>query len=327
MSAFGALEVFLDPWEVDHGSELALEQGEDPVEEALMDVEVPSSAWTPLLPAAPDKPGRLLFVDGVRRLEARLLLRHGLRLSYGAFGSYAVGAVRAERGFAVVENACCERLLALGGGESLADAVEVTPALSYQPLATAATEPDAPLRALQAQMRLAEEALARRLAVQPDALVVVDGPLSFGEPSRGAAVGFIKRLFRLYLPEASQDVLSRLPPGARTPLFALRSSRRFARYSWFLRLGPPGSSQSPLSGIVRLEVSAAVGLDGARRLADATARELPRFAPGRGKDPRSPQNLVPIGALEARLRHGLGDARLVRRHIESLLARESRRGR
>jgi hypothetical protein len=71
--------------------------------------------------------------------------------------------------------------------------------------------------------------------------------------------------------------------------------------------------------VVRLEVSDVVGLDAAVRLADATAVLLPRFSPSRGRDPRAPQNLLPIGALEAGLRRRLGDAALVRRHIQVYL--------
>jgi hypothetical protein len=175
-------------------------------------------------------------------------------------------------------------------------------------------------------MRLAEERLARGLANQEGTLVVADGPLTFEDPVRGGALGYIKRLFKLYLPEQYLSFLAMLPAGARTPLFALRSTRRFARYAWFLRLARPHTTESDLSGIVRLEVSESVGVEAARHYANATAYLLPRFAPGRGRDPRSPQNLLPIGALEAQLRRQLGDVRLVRRHIESLIAREAADG-
>jgi hypothetical protein len=129
-------------------------------------------------------------------------------------------------------------------------------------------------------------------------------------------------VFELYLPAAQLAVLFSLPAGARTPLFALTAQRRFARYSWFLRLASPHRGDSELAGIVRLEVAEAVGVEAARRLADATARLLPRFAPSRGRDPRAPQNLLPIGALEAQLRHSLGDANIVRRWIGALVAAE-----
>jgi hypothetical protein len=60
----------------------------------------------------------------------------------------------------------------------------------------------------------------------------------------------------------------------------------------------------------------------ARSLADLSARELPRFASDATRDPRAPQNLVPIGALEARLRHRLGDPTIIRRAIEARLHQE-----
>jgi uncharacterized protein len=81
--------------------------------------------------------------------------------------------------------------------------------------------------------------------------------------------------------------------------------------------------ESDFTGLVRLEVSATIGRDEAIRLADMTASVLPRFAPSRSRDPRAPQNLIPIGALEQHLRRELGDARLVQRRVATHLAKES----
>jgi hypothetical protein len=53
-----------------------------------------------------------------------------------------------------------------------------------------------------------------------------------------------------------------------------------------------------------------------------TAALLPAFVPGRGRDPRAPQNLLPIGALEARLRRRMGDVRLIRNRLAALVAGE-----
>ena len=80
--------------------------------------------------------------------------------------------------------------------------------------------------------------------------------------------------------------------------------------------------ESALTGVVRLEAPAARGLDEARALADLSAREMPRFASDATRDPRAPQNLFPIGGLEARLKHLLGDAAVVRRAIEAQLHSE-----
>jgi hypothetical protein len=219
-----------------------------------------------------------------------------------------------------------ERVVATGSGEIIPAPVVVDAVLTYRPVSTADPGADGPLRKIQEEMRVAEERFGRDVAVAERALVVVDGPLTFEEPGRGGTVGYIKRLFRLYVLPEHLGLLGRLPPGARTPLFALRSTKRFARYSWFLRLARPQIADSDLTGIVRLEVAESVGKDEARRLADATAAALPAFAPPRSRDPRAPQNLLPIGALETQLRRRLGDARLARRRIESLIAQEVSRG-
>jgi hypothetical protein len=321
MSLFGGLDVRVDPWDVDYGTELPLEAEEPPAEDVALDVELPPGEWTPLTPPPLARP-RLVFVDGVRRIEARLVLRRDNRVAHGAFGSLAVGAVMVANDAATCDEIRVDRVVVTGAGEAIPGPVQVDPVLTYRPVSTADPGPDSPLRKIQEEMRSSEERLARDLAAREPGLVVVDGPLTFEEPGGSAAVGYVKRLFRLYLPPEHLALLAALPPGGRTPLFGLRSTRRFARYAWFLRLAGPQAADSDLAGIVRLEVAESVGREEARRLADATAAVLPAFAPGRARDPRAPQNLLPIGALEAQLRRRLGDARLARRRIESLIARE-----
>jgi hypothetical protein len=321
MTVFGNLDVRIDPWDVDYGTELPLDTDDVPDEGAVLDVEVPLGEWKPITPPRVVRP-RLVFVDGVRRVEARLVVRRADRIAHGLFGSFAVGSVVISDGIAQCGEIRLDRLVATGSGEALPSPIIIDSVLTYRPVSTADSAPDGPLRKIQEEMRGAEERFARSLVSRERALTVVDGPLTFEEPAHGGAVGYIKRLFRLYLPPEHLTLLASLAPGARTPIFALRSARRFARYSWFLRLARPQAADSDLAGIVRLEVSESVGLDEARRLADATAAILPAFAPPRARDPRAPQNLLPIGALEAQLRRRLGDARLARRRIESFIARE-----
>jgi hypothetical protein len=329
MSLFGELDVRLEPWDVEYGSETPLEAPEEAFGDTVaLDIELPENEWRAVGPAPTEPPQRLVFVDGVRRVEARLIVRRNETLCRGAFGSYAVGCTVVAGGRAEIVEARVHRLVVLGSGESFSESIKVMPGLVYQPQSTASADIDGPLQLIQQRMLIGEERLGREMADETEALVVVDGPLTFGEKVRGEAVGYVKRLHRLYLdrgpePGKIMKLLFELPKGMRTPLFALRSSKRFARYCWFLRLAEPHRGESPLSGLVRLEVSETVGLDTARRLADATSAALPAFAPARGKDPRAPQNLLPIGALESRLRRQLGDARLIRRHISSLLAREA----
>ena len=292
-------------------------------EAVALDVELAPEKWRPISPIETMAPSQLIFVDGVRRIEARLIIRRRGRLCHGAFGSHAVGAVRVVAGAAACDPPQVGRLLVIGSGELVGTQVPIGQGLIYQPTSTSDTDPDAPLRAIQEAMRVAEERLGRELASTDGALVIADGPLTFAEISRGAVLGYIKRIFKLYLPRDHLDLLAALGAGERTPLFGLRSSCRFVRFSWFVRLSDPQLGDSELAGIARLEVSETVGVEAARRLADASTLILPRFVPGRWRDPRSPQNLLPIGALEATLRRHLGDGRLIRRHIETLIAREA----
>ena len=77
----------------------------------------------------------------------------------------------------------------------------------------------------------------------------------------------------------------------------------------------------PWAGVARCEVSASLPLPRAVELADLTAAHLPRFASKPFWDSRSPQNLVPIAALERRLWHLQGDRQIVLRRIRSAVAR------
>mgnify|MGYP000998081643 CR=1 FL=1 len=65
----------------------------------------------------------------------------------------------------------------------------------------------------------------------------------------------------------------------------------------------------------RLEMDSAEDLADVFRAADRTAALLPRYASRPERDPRAPQNLLPIGQLERELRHQLGDIELLQRFI------------
>ena len=328
---FGGFKLLVDPWEVDYGDQTRIappaeEGGEGPHERVDHEVECGEGAWEAIAPCEAPPRRRVLFIDGVRRLEARVHARQGERLIYGAFGSLAVGAVALEDGRARFDAARVSRLAVLGGGVRLPGPVVVRPNLIYTPESAESAEADGPLRRIQDLMRLAEAELAAEL-VRPDTLVIVDGPLSFERERKGLALGYVKRVHELYLPPRFLPLIATLPATRRTPLFLIQGQKGGrARYSWFQRLAAPPPGLTDMHGIVRLEVAASVGLEVARQLADTATVLLPRTAPGRARDPRSPQNLLPIGALEQQLRVGMGDARLFRRWIEDLVAREALHG-
>lgn len=328
---FGNYRIRIDPWEVDYGDQTPLAPTDDQVgDRDIVDhqVEVEDASWGPICPAAGQviAQRRVIFVDGVRRLEARLHAHQAGRLIYGAFGCHAVGAVELTPSSASFGELRVARQVVLGAGELLPAPVQIRPCLTYEPESTSHPEVDAPLRHIQESMRRAEGALASELC-RADTLTIVDGPLSFEPERRGMALGYIKRIHQLYLPARLLPLLSALPAKTRTPIFLIRpSGSGFARYSWFQRLAAPGPGATELHGLVRLEASVGIGVDAARDLANAATVWLPRVAPPRARDPRSPQNLLPIGALERQLRVVSGDARLVRRWIETFIVQEALRG-
>lgn len=324
--AFGPYTLRGEAWEGDYGSETPLASLPfTPPERVQLDVEVPEAEWDMVTPPAAVRPEQMFFVDGIRRLEKRVQAWRGSIFRPGAFGSFAVGAACCTPEQANFHTLRAERLLVIADSEvpGIGEYV-IRNGLKYRVRQSNYLEPDGPLREIQSCMRAAEGRLARELAESQDALVVADGPLTFEKGTRGSAVGFIKRIAELYLPEEHYPLLTRLDAGTRTPIFAIEATGHgFSRLSWFQRLAPPQPSDSLFHGLVRLEVHAAVGLAEARRLADSLAPLLPQFAPTRGRDPRSPQNLLPIGALEQRLRRELGDQNLQRRWIEERLHEDS----
>lgn len=71
MGLFGEFQVRIDPWQAEYGPELAADsEASEAQESGLEDVDVPRSLWRQILPTAAVLPA-LIFVDGVRRIEAR----------------------------------------------------------------------------------------------------------------------------------------------------------------------------------------------------------------------------------------------------------------
>jgi len=310
----------LDPWAAEYEGAIQLE---DEQEAASVDLDVETESWAAVRPPPGPGAGAVAFVDGVRRVERRVLVEDGVRTVFGVFGSYGVGASLVD-GVAAIAHEIIGRVLVTGGGLLLPPfeaPVGGRGALVFGPLSEPENTPAAPVQGLQKAMRQGEAGLAERLAAEVD-VVFLDGPLTYvTSAARGPVVGFVKRLLRTYLDPSASALLPRLEVGERTPVFLVEGARE-RRYSWYQRIGAGRPIDSALTGIVRLEVASSVGLAAAVSLADLAARELSRFASDASRDPRAPQNLLPIGALEARLRHLLGDPALLRRALEARLHEE-----
>jgi hypothetical protein len=282
---------------------------------------------TPLLEDGPDElhfhtpetslePIAVAFVDGVRRGEATLYLTDAGVLARGIAGAHGCGAVIAEWGLRARFERCATTRLVIWGSGVTADLPSASGGYEWTSHSIASVDPDAPLQDLQRRMREAEGRLAEELCAD-GYLTIVDGPLNFVRSRDLPVVGFVKTHHQpLLVPEFHVRV-PELAAGQRTSVFAKRADI----YSAYVRLAPRARTAGPWSGIVRIEVPSSAGLKQAAATADLVAAMLPRFAGVAHADPRAPQNLQPVAALERHLRHLLGDAGLATRAVRDAVAR------
>jgi hypothetical protein len=314
------MKLRIDPWDPEYGASVELEPELGPPAGLALDAEV-DGPWTPIGAPAQGELPCCAFIDGVRRIDARLFAEDDEKEAPALAGSWAVGCALSTRPPHIADIRV-GRELVIGGGLQI-DAIEMTIGgqhLRFDARSVPGATPLDPIQGLQNAMREAEARLAEQtLAAGQVELVVSDGPLTYF--TTGPAVGMIKRQSRSYLDPPRARVLGQLTAGERSPIFKL-GEQRLERYSWYLRLAEQRIIDGTMAGIVRLEVAARDGLDAALKLAELTAAALPRFAPSPGRDPRAPQNLFPISALESVLRHRLGDAALVRRALEVQIYQE-----
>ncbi|GIE93380.1 hypothetical protein [Paractinoplanes rishiriensis] len=314
--------MFVDAWDPSYGSSFEGGDGDGPASPSSAqvdtDVEVPAAEWAPIDKSVSARvPDVVFLVDGVRRNDAGLWTAEEDGTSYpGLAASFAAGVVRCDlgRGAAELVGHAVRRGLftaSPSAGDVQAGSVcyEVhrvsgTGEMSKLP---AAVQPS--LTALEIDI----SAVARDGS---DDLLVVDGPLR-NRRQLPRTIGYVKTQQKQYLPAALTQVVTALRPGQRTPVFHLGTV--WGGWSWYLRL--PGASGAPWSGIVRVECSPDLTPDQAIELAEVSGATLPRFASAAYKDPRAPQNLVPIAGLERRLRGLLGDSRVLHRALTFAAAR------
>ena len=81
-----------------------------------IDPTVETADWKSVCPAATVPPKRICFVDGVRRVEARVLAQDEGKLIHGLFSSAGAGCVISEGGTAAYDRIKISRYLILGAG-------------------------------------------------------------------------------------------------------------------------------------------------------------------------------------------------------------------
>src|SRR3972149_358265 len=87
----------LDPWPAEYESSFQIDEFEQEAD-GKVDAAVEGIGWRAVEPKALSRPEPIHFVDGVRRVEARVIVDdESGRIIRGLVGSVAVGAVRVER--------------------------------------------------------------------------------------------------------------------------------------------------------------------------------------------------------------------------------------
>lgn len=315
--------IFVEDWQATYGAPY-LVVADDPGDQRVELIE--DGNQLRCRDALSHNPGlQIAFVDGFWRGEAALYQQDDATgvIARGVAGSHACGAVLADSGHIEFSHERVQRLVIWGCGRD-GELSEIAGGWSWTARSVASNEPDAPLKEIQQRMRQAEGMLAENLC-EAGHLVLVDGPLNYVRSRDLPVVGYVKTHHRALLDPDHHRLIPGLRPGQRTSLFRLRDDR----YSCYTRLTPASQLSGPWAGIVRLEIPQSASLVAAARVADQVAAAIPRYAGVPHRDPRAPQNLQPIGALETHLRHLLGDPGLAYRAVReavanSLLPQEAR---
>jgi hypothetical protein len=233
----------VDPWDPSYGTSAGSQRG-DSTAVVDVDVEVPALDWTPIDPPPRlGAPSAVLFVDGVRRVDAQVWVHEpGGQAAPALCASYAAGVVCCcpdQR--AHVLTAAVHRGLFTTADEH---ADLPTTAGNYAAVKVETRTPDTAgvthaqllSLALQRGLTAAEQQAAEHARADhssDDDLLVVDGPLH--ERRRlPRAVGFVKTHRSEYLPDQLAGVVPALRAGQRTPVFRVGS--RYEVYTWYLRL-------------------------------------------------------------------------------------------
>src|SRR5579863_10243458 len=93
--------LFKDPWPTDYDSAIQIDESDS--ESAGVDVRVESSEWKAIRRQEKDSLPLLYFVDGVLRVEARVISLASDQIIYGLFGSTGVGTVLCRDGLAEMD--------------------------------------------------------------------------------------------------------------------------------------------------------------------------------------------------------------------------------
>ena len=143
--------LLLDPWPAEYESPFQIDDlGEEP--EGRIDTTLEARTWQAVEPHDQVRPEPIHFVDGVRRVEARIIVDDNSgRIIRGLFGSAAVGAVCVTHSQARFEHIRVMRYVVTGSGISIeTETLTVgNGELIFEPYSVPDSTPTAPLLGLQ----------------------------------------------------------------------------------------------------------------------------------------------------------------------------------
>lgn len=325
-----AMRFVVDGWDPGYGTSLEVDAAAESVSQVDVTVERKPDDWAAIPPGEVEPPQATVFVDGVRRIDARVWISEPASVSRDAATNEASMAICAS--YAAGSVCCCDSgahvlhtEVRRGLFAAAPQAIDlVTWAGTYQIFPTVIKESQGLALSLSASLQhqlgtleIGAAVTARSLAgghgiIDGTELLVVDGPVR-GRDSLPRVLGFIKSHQIAYLEPRLHAMIGRLRAGERTPVFLLGTS--WDRFTWYLRL--PCDPGQPWAGIARVECAANLPATQAIALADLSQAVLPRFASVEYKDSRAPQNLYPVAGLERELRRRLGSQPLLYRALRA----------
>jgi hypothetical protein len=183
----------LDPWPPEYDS--AVQFGDIESESAgTVNADVETHDWRAIVPESVGDYEEICFVDGVRRIEARVIADAQDKMIHGLFGSIGVGAVRVRAASATFTGLTCDRFLILGAGLLQKEQIEIGEhTLVFEGLASAQNSPLELLGELQNLMRTREAQLGKALS-SGHVCVFADGPLTYFASTRDEVIGIIKTI-------------------------------------------------------------------------------------------------------------------------------------
>lgn len=253
------------------------------------------------------------FVDGRQRIDAQISHNSGA----GAMLATVIAGAVLRDGAGIRPAGEPRKLhVMLHGGQTNEP---LPPELShYQPVRVKKTDVGSLRAKVTEVMRRLEASLVNELE---GGLVIVDGQIFPGEePFKRPEqlLGYTKTQAAVYLPPEEHALLYQLQPFERTPIFTLPGTplrRPLDVFSWYVRL--PLNPSLPFfggAGLLRVETASLEPAE-AKHLADLSVSLFGQMASSPARDPRAPQNLIPIGGLELWLGRHLGSSEVVRRRI------------